>query len=119
MESFISFCLEIISRLTEKAAALNVAVGVNIPYATHNNGVGTYSSWGNYLSDIYHFAQYIGVSLAILMIVYSGILYVTSEGDSSKLGTAKEITIGALVGLAMLFMINYLAKLLGVTGIAT
>lgn len=102
------------NRLIEPVRALNVSVGVTIP---GSNNKTVYSNWGEYISDIYIFAQYIGVSLAILMIVYSGFLYVTSEGDSSKINTAKEITIGALIGLAMLFMLNFLAKLLGVTGI--
>jgi hypothetical protein len=104
----------IIIDFTNRATAANVPVGVNIPGSNKT----VYKDWGEYVSDIYSFAQYIGISLAILMIVYSGFLYVTSEGDSSKLNTAKEITIGALIGLAMLFMINFLAKLLGVEGIS-
>lgn len=93
------------------------SVGINIPGANHMTGSG-YSSWQNYLSDIYRFSLNIGSSLAVLMIVYSGILYLTSRGDSTKINTAKEYTIGALIGLAMLYMIKFLSTVLGVGGIA-
>lgn len=111
--------MDILTRLfsviVNTAVAADVNVGVKIPLGPNNAGASnSYSTWEAYISDIYTFAQYIGVTLAVLMIVYSGILYVTSEGDSTKLSTAKEITIGALIGLAMLFMINFLAKVLGI-----
>lgn len=98
------------------AANESTKIGINIPGATRMTA-GGYSSWQNYLSDIYGFALDIGFSLAVLMIVYSAILYLTSQGDSSKINTAKEFTMGALVGLAMLYMVGVLAKLLGIQGI--
>lgn len=101
-------------RPIERALAADTPVGLPIPTGTRATG-GSYSNFESYVSDIYSFAQYVGVALAIMMIVYAGILYTTSAGDSNKLNTAKEIAIGALIGLAMLFMLNFLARLLGVS----
>jgi hypothetical protein len=106
---------------TTPATSTSTSIGVPIPTTDSNgsliNGPSSYSSWGAYLSDIYKFAQYVGVFLAILMIVYAAVIYITSQGDTGKIGTAKEYLIGALVGLALLFLINYLARVMNISGI--
>jgi len=120
MNIFVRLFVDIFPHLSSRAFAADnrTVIGVQIPGSNKTSYPMT-GGWGEYLSDFYSYAQYVGISLAILMILYSAVLYVTSEGDSSKLGTAKEITIGALVGLAMLFMINFLARVIGIEGIAT
>jgi len=98
------------------------SAGVGIPTGFDKdskitNTTNSFNSWGDYLSAVYRFAEYIGFALATLMIVYGGIMYVTSQGDSGKIGTAKEYVIGALVGMALLYLVNVLAKYLNISGI--
>lgn len=38
-------------------------------------------------------------AVAVIMIIYAGFVYVTSGGDSSKIGTAKNTLIYAIVGI--------------------
>lgn len=104
------------------APSTNTSAGVAIPTGyDKNNKITTtqnsFNSWGDYLSAVYRFAEYIGFALATLMIVYGGVMYVTSQGDGGKIGTAKEYVIGALVGMALLYLVNVLAKYLNITGI--
>lgn len=57
----------------------------------------------NYVGQIYwRFALPIGVILTGFMIMYGGILYATSSGDSAKVGKAKEFIVEAIIGLTLL-----------------
>lgn len=44
----------------------------------------------------------VGISLAIIMLMYAGYIMITSSGDPQKVGFAKEVIVGALSGLALL-----------------
>lgn len=50
----------------------------------------------------------LGIILAAIVIVYAGIIYATSQGDSTKTGLAKELITGALIGLAILLTAGYI-----------
>lgn len=52
----------------------------------------------------------LGILLAAIMIVIGGIMYATSQGDPQKTGRAKELIVGALVGLAILLTAGYIVK---------
>jgi len=99
----------------------NTTLGVGIPKdpANPDNVTKSYGSWQEYISDIYRLALYLGATLAFIMIIYAGFEYIGSGGDSTKIGRAKEYLVGALIGLAMLYLINYLATVLGIKGIVT
>jgi hypothetical protein len=43
----------------------------------------------------------IGAILAVIMVIYAGFTYVTSQGDADKTGAAKKTIVNALVGLAI------------------
>jgi hypothetical protein len=45
---------------------------------------------------------------AIIMVVYAGLKYITSGGDASKIGTAKNTLIYALVGVAIAALAQFL-----------
>lgn len=55
-----------------------------------------------YLGCIYQFATILAVGLAIVMIIYGGYKYMTSQGNPDTLGEAKEIIVGAIIGLLLL-----------------
>ena len=76
---------------------------------------GSVSDLGQYLSIIFDWALPIAAALAVAIIIYSGIIYVTSGGNQETINKAKEYLIGALTGLALLFLIRLLISTLGLT----
>ena len=42
-------------------------------------------------------------SLALLMFIYGGLMFIISSGNSEKVTKAKEIIIGAVIGLVIVF----------------
>lgn len=48
--------------------------------------------------------------LAVIMIVYGGLRYVTSGGASDKVGNAKNIILYALIGLAVVALAQFIVK---------
>lgn len=64
----------------------------------------TPSSFADYTNRIYQFAVVIGISLAVLMIIFAGYKYMSSSGDPQSLAEAKEILIGAIVGLILILL---------------
>lgn len=47
---------------------------------------------------------YVAGAAAIILLIVSGIQYVTSDGDSNKTGTAKRTIINALIGLIVIVL---------------
>jgi len=62
------------------------------------------SSFGAYTNRIYQLAVVIGISLAILMIIFAGYKYMGSAGDPQSLAEAKEVLVGAIVGLILILL---------------
>lgn len=67
-------------------------------------GATTPSSFADYTNRIYQFAVVIGISLAVLMIIFAGYKYMSSSGDPQSMAEAKEILIGAIVGLILILL---------------
>lgn len=70
------------------------------------------SSVGQFLGEILNWAGRFGVAAAVLMVVFAGFRIVTSGGSSEVVAQAKEIIAGAILGLAVIFLIGALLKLL-------
>lgn len=66
-----------------------------------------------YVTSLYKFAVKLGSILASLMIIYAAFLYTISKGDTTKLDQAKEIFIGTLLGLALLYFTGVILKYFG------
>jgi len=75
-------------------------IGVPIP-GTACSGTGPYEL-PQYLGCIYQFAIYLAVGLAILMVIWGGYKYMTSQGNPDQITEAKEIIYGTIVGLLVL-----------------
>jgi len=45
-----------------------------------------------------------GLAIAVGMIVYAGVLFMTSRGDSGQIGKAKDVLTYAVVGLAIILI---------------
>ena len=53
------------------------------------------------ISDIGKYFQAIVLAIGVLMIIYSGFLWMTTGGEEEKLGSARKILIYGLVGIAI------------------
>ena len=76
-------------------------VGLGAPVTS---GEAAPSNFADYTSRIYQFAVVIGISLAVLMIIFGGYKYMASSGDPQSIAEAKEILIGAVVGLVLILL---------------
>jgi len=55
----------------------------------------------NVLSSVVKIISYIAGVIAIIMIIISGVNYMTANGDTQKLSTAKNSLIFAIIGIAV------------------
>ncbi len=55
------------------------------------------------------FSVVVGV-VAVIMIIVGGFLYITSAGDSNKVGTAKNTILYALIGLVIVALSQFIVK---------
>lgn len=93
-------------RLIERAYA-EFSVGVPI-----SEGKTTYTKFSDYFIDLVTLAMNIGTAVAVVMVLYGAFKYVTSAGDDAKAKDGKDIIVGALVGLAILFLTRLMMPLL-------
>lgn len=56
----------------------------------------------SYVENLYGWSIGMGATLSVLMLVYAGYLMITSAGNSTQIGQAKEVIVGTLSGLALL-----------------
>lgn len=59
---------------------------------------------GGVLLNIAHIAGFVAGALAIILIVYGSIKYITSNGDASKIQNAKNTIVYSLVGVAVIVL---------------
>ena len=88
---------------------------VGLPFRDSKNPTGAYTGTGiyqQYMTDLYGFSIQLGSSLAVVMIIYAGYKYLTSQGNQTALNDAKEILIGALLGLAILLLVRVILNAL-------
>ena len=58
--------------------------------------------WTANLGEVLNLAYYIAGALAVVMIIYSGIQFITSSGDPNKATKARQTLLFSLVGLAVI-----------------
>lgn len=89
--------------------AKEIKTGVEIP------GEGSsFSGYVGYISAVFSFALKLGAALTVVMVIYAGFKYMTSRGNPSATGEAKEIIIGTLSGFAMLLLIYLILNVLNI-----
>lgn len=54
-------------------------------------------------------------SIALLMFIWAGYLYITSQGNPDKINFAKELVISTLIGILLLFSIRIIITELGLS----
>ena len=68
----------------------------------------------DYMKTIYDFLIVIASLSAVIMVIAGGYMYISSVGDAQKINTAKEMIIGALVGLALLVSAGFIIDTVGI-----
>lgn len=71
---------------------------------------GSVNNFGDFLKLLFDWAIPVTGSIAVIMFIYAGYLYMTSQGDTGKIGEAKEIIVGVIVGVMLLFTIGILMR---------
>lgn len=90
-----------------------IEVGIGIP-DENGNTVTKFDDYGKYIEAIYDFALRLGAVLTILMLIYAGYRYMTSQGNPSAINDAKDIIIGSLSGFALLLLVYLILKIINV-----
>lgn len=73
------------------------------------------TDFGQYISKILTWLVTVVASLAALMFIYAGYVYVTSQGNPEGVTQAKDIIIGVITGVLLLFLIEViLVKTVGI-----
>lgn len=75
---------------------------------------GDVNNIGEYLTNIFTWLTPIIISLAVLMTIYAGYIYMTSQGNPEALGRAKDIIIGVVVGLMLYFLMTLVRSTIGI-----
>jgi len=65
---------------------------------------------GDLVTILYKWAIPLGSALAALVIIYAGYLYATSQGNPDSVKMAKDLIIGALVGLALIILAGVILR---------
>lgn len=71
---------------------------------------GTFKSFGEFANEVFRWGMPTIGSLAVLMFIYAGFLYMTSKGDQANITTAKDIITATIIGLVVLFTAGILMK---------
>jgi len=89
-----------LSLIIQKAYAQQT-IGVPIPGTSCSDGV-IDNGLSEYIGCLYEFATYLAVGFAIIMVIWGGYKYITSQGNPDTVMEAKEIIGGAIIGLVVL-----------------
>ena len=72
--------------------------------------LGSFRSIGEFLTGFFTWAIPITGALALIMFIYAGYLYMTSQGNQENITNAKDIIIGVIAGLLLLFTARILLE---------
>ncbi len=86
------------------------AIDLGLPFG----GQASYPDFNSYFTALVNFAVLVAGLIAVLMIVYAGLMYSQSAGQADKASQAKELVAGALTGLALLLMIRFILPTLNI-----
>jgi ABC-type polysaccharide/polyol phosphate export permease len=75
---------------------------------------GDVNNIGEYLTRIFAWLTPIIITLAVLMTIYAGYLYMTSQGNPESVNRAKDIIIGVVIGLMLYFLMTLIRSTIGV-----
>lgn len=65
------------------------------------------------LDEISVILMWLGIALAVLLIIIAGIQYIISAGDEEKIKKAKKTIVNGLIGVAIILLAAFLVNLVG------
>ena len=79
-----------------------------------NNTASPIECW---INEVYNWSKWAMYTIAVLAVIFGGILYMTSAGNPQQVGRAKNVILGALTGVAIIILAKFfLTYVLGVNG---
>ncbi len=78
--------------------------GANTSAVCQTTGINPLSGSGGLLGKATRIISIISGMAAVILIIVGGFMYVTAGGDSSKVSTARNTIIGAVVGLVIIML---------------
>jgi hypothetical protein len=96
-----------ISNCLSQGSGLSVTSGPSCTAANTAQGV---TKINNLVTDIINiFSAVVGI-ICVIMIIFGGFQYITSGGDTGKVGTAKTTIIYAIVGLIVVAFAQFIVQ---------
>ncbi len=100
------------------AAGVPTTTNSGVPTTTNSTvstttDLGSVTTIGDYVTAIMKWAVPVISTLAIIMLIIAGYIYMTSQGNPDSIKNAKDIIIGVVLGLALLWLASLLFKTLG------
>ncbi len=82
--------------------AQQIVVGTDLGGNLHN--------FGEFMNQVLEWGIPALGAVAVIVLTYAGYLYMTSQGNQENIGTAKELIMGVVLGLLLLFCAEILVK---------
>ena len=95
------------------AIIIMIPMAVNALNKPQSHGLSTIDSADEIVNKVIDLVAAIIASIAVLMIVVSGIMYITSGGDSTKTETAKKMLTYSVAGLAVALLAYVIVIIVG------
>lgn len=80
----------------------------------YTTDLGNASNLSQYVNLLLKWALPVVGGLAVLMMIYAGYIYMTSQGNPEAVGRAKDIMIGVITGVLLLFVIGIILSTIGI-----
>ena len=81
--------------------------------ATANTDIGPVNNVADYINRMLPTVYGVLGSLSLLMLIYAGYVYMTSQGSPERITLAKDLIIGVITGIALIFLMGLLLRTIG------
>lgn len=86
-------------------------MGIESPWGDQV-AVSDVNSIQNPIFAVFNSLYWIGTALAIVIIIYGGVVLITSSGEESKIKSGQTIIQNALIGLVVLFLVKAIIQVI-------
>ncbi len=70
----------------------------------------------SFIKDVWDIGKWLFAGLAIIKIIFGGIMYATAAGNAQRITSAKEHILYAIIGLVVIILANIILTILGIGG---
>ncbi|MEI6039894.1 MAG: pilin [Candidatus Berkelbacteria bacterium] len=106
-ESFLNIFSKVYAQGAAPSRKINVTVGAPVTQSNTTGNIdtdfGRVNNIGDYISKFFVWGLPILSGLAIAIFMYAGYLYMTSQGNQENITTAKDLMMGVVLGLLLLY----------------